>query len=299
MTSENVYLEEMTRELCHELYRSWENDESIYMDMSLFKPFTYREEAVDRYYDSKQEPSRVLLAIMLGDRPIGEVQLKQVDREKKECTLSIHMQNDEVKGKGYGTEAERLAVKYAFEELGMQAVNADTVVKNVRSQHILDKLGFEFIKEEGDFRYYRLERDNMVLEKSCGAIVFTVDNGEIKYLLVEEISGCYSFPKGHMENEESEEETALREIREETNLDVELYADFRVTERYNPAEKPGVTKEVVYFLGKYTSENPCVVRPDEVKSLKSLSLEDAINIVGYDNKKEFLKQADKYIKEKA
>ena len=148
----------MTRELCHELYKFWENDESIYMDMSLFKPYTYQSEAVNRYYDSKQEQSRVLFAVILADRPIGEVQLKQIDLDKKECTLSIHMQNDSIKGKGYGTEAEKLAIKYAFEELGMQAVNADTAVKNVRSQHILDKLGFKFIREEGDFRYYRLEK---------------------------------------------------------------------------------------------------------------------------------------------
>ena len=64
-------------------------------------------------------------------------------------------QNDSYKGMGYGTEAERLALAYAFDELGMNAVNADTVIKNERSQHILEKLGFEFIKEVGDFRYYR------------------------------------------------------------------------------------------------------------------------------------------------
>lgn len=156
---QNIKLKNMTREICHELYKNWQNDEAIYMDLSLFKPFVYREEAVDRYYDSKQEPSRVLLAIMLGGSPIGEVQLKEINHEQNECTLSIHMQNDEVKGKGYGTEAERLAIQYAFEELGMKVVNADTVVKNVRSQHILDKLGFEFIKTEGDFNYYRLEKD--------------------------------------------------------------------------------------------------------------------------------------------
>lgn len=130
-----IELKKMTRELCHELYRKWQNDDSIYMYMSLFKPYTYRVEAVDRYYDSKQEPSRILFAIMLEDRPIGEVQLKQIDQDKKECTLSIHMQNDDVKGRGYGTDAERQAIRYAFDELGMKAVNADTVIKNVRSQH--------------------------------------------------------------------------------------------------------------------------------------------------------------------
>ena len=89
-----IELKKMTRELCHELYRKWQNDDAIYMDMSLFKPYTYRVEAVDRYYDSKQDPSRILFAIMLGDKPIGEVQLKQIDYGNKECNLSIHMQND-------------------------------------------------------------------------------------------------------------------------------------------------------------------------------------------------------------
>ena len=42
------------------------------------------------------------------------------------------------------------------------------------------------------------ENEKMILEKSCGAIVYTVENEEIKYLLVEETSGGHSFPKGHM-----------------------------------------------------------------------------------------------------
>ncbi|WP_155994897.1 GNAT family N-acetyltransferase [Butyrivibrio sp. WCE2006] len=148
----------MTRKLCHELYKSWENDAAIYMDMSMFRKYVYNKEAVDRYFDSKQDVSRRIFAIMFEGRPIGEVQLKQIDMEKRECTLSIHMQNDSFKGKGYGTEAEMLAIQYAFDEMEMEAVNADTVVKNVRSQHILNKIGFEFLKEEGDFRYYRLEK---------------------------------------------------------------------------------------------------------------------------------------------
>lgn len=158
MPNNKVSLCYMTRELCHELYKSWENDAAIYMDISMFKEYVYNKEAVDRYFDSKQDASRRIFAIMLEGRPIGEIQLKQIDMEKRECTLSIHMQNDSFKGKGYGTEAEKLAIQYAFDEMGMKAVNADTVVKNVRSQHILDKIGFEFLKEEGDFRYYRLEK---------------------------------------------------------------------------------------------------------------------------------------------
>ena len=133
-----IQLKAMTRELCHELYKHWTNDASIYMDMHLFQPYVYDEAAVNRYFDMKgQDASRRLFAIMLGDKVIGELQLKQIDHDKKECSLSIHMQNDAVKGRGYGTQAERLAVKTAFDELGMAAVNADTIRKNTWSQHVL------------------------------------------------------------------------------------------------------------------------------------------------------------------
>ena len=156
---QTIRLKVMTREVCHELYKHWTNDASIYMDMRLFQPYVYDEAAVNRYFDAKgQDASRRLFAIMLGDQVIGELQLKQIGYEKKECTLSVHMQNDEVKGKGYGTQAERLAVRIAFDELEMTAVNADTVIKNTRSQHVLEKVGFRLVGEDNTFKYYRIER---------------------------------------------------------------------------------------------------------------------------------------------
>lgn len=95
---QTIQLKAMTRELCHELYRHWTNDASIYMDMRLFRPYVYNEAAVNRYFDEKgSDASRRLFAIMLGDQVIGELQLKQIDYDKKECTLSIHMQNDMVR----------------------------------------------------------------------------------------------------------------------------------------------------------------------------------------------------------
>lgn len=148
----------MTRDLCHELFKSWENDPALYADTDLFAPYQYDENAVNRYFDSKQDPSRVLFAIMRDEQPIGELQLKRIDRERKECTLSIHMQNDTVKGRGYGTCAEKLALKYAFDVLGMAAVNADTVIKNTRSQHVLEKAGFQYTGERDGFKYYRCVR---------------------------------------------------------------------------------------------------------------------------------------------
>lgn len=158
MPGKNVSLCLMTRQLCHELFQSWENDPDLYMDMNLFTPYQYQEDAVNRYFDSKQSPSRILFAIMCDGRPIGELQLKQIDLESKECTLSIHLQNDTVKGRGYGTCAEKLALKYAFDVLGMAAVNADAVTKNARSQHVLEKVGFQYLGERDGFKHYRYAR---------------------------------------------------------------------------------------------------------------------------------------------
>ena len=154
-----IQLKAMTRELCHELYKHWTNDASIYMDMHLFQPYVYDEAAVNRYFDMKgEDSSRRVFEIMLGFMAIGELKFKLIDHDKKECSLSIHMQNDAVKGRGYGTQAERLAVKTAFDEFGMAAVNADTIRKNTRSQHVLEKVGFRFVGEDETFKYYRIER---------------------------------------------------------------------------------------------------------------------------------------------
>ena len=77
-----IKLKAMTRELCHELYKHWTNDASIYMDMHLFQPYVYDE----------------------------------------------------------------------------AAVNVDTIRKNTRSQHVLEKVGFRFVGEDEAFKYYRIEQ---------------------------------------------------------------------------------------------------------------------------------------------
>ena len=55
----------------------------------------------------------------------------------------------------------------------------------------------------------------MKLEKSCGAVVYTLKNGKPQYVIVQSLEGFYGFPKGHIENNETEKETAIREIYEE------------------------------------------------------------------------------------
>ncbi|HIU30213.1 MAG TPA: NUDIX domain-containing protein, partial [Candidatus Egerieisoma faecipullorum] len=69
-------------------------------------------------------------------------------------------------------------------------------------------------------------------EKLCGAVTYCRENGIIKYILIKNLSGHIGFPKGHSENGESEQETAQREVYEETGLKPVLLTDFRHTFQY-------------------------------------------------------------------
>ncbi len=135
----------MTRELCHQFLRELESDPAVFEDESQFQPYVYSEEAADSFYERKQVPGRLELVAMMDGKTIGHVQLKNIDEEKRECEFGFHMQNNSVKGLGYGTQTARLALEYAFENLGVDAVYAYTVLKNTRSQHVLEKVGFRYV----------------------------------------------------------------------------------------------------------------------------------------------------------
>ena len=92
----------------------------------------------------------------------------------------------------------------------------------------------------------------MVKEYSCGAILFCYDENVRKYVLVQEASGSYGFPKGHKENDETDIETAKREILEETGIVPEFIPNMKRTIRYklmNDSEK-----EVTFFVAKYKDQ---------------------------------------------
>lgn len=122
----------------------------------------------------------------------------------------------------------------------------------------------------------------MKKEKSCGAIVLKKENDEFKVLLLKHQKGHISFPKGHVENGETEKETAIREIKEETNLDVKFIEGFRKVISYSPKEN--VLKDVVYFLA-YPLNNDLVIEEKEIKEAYWVSLKEAFDLNTHNNDK--------------
>ena len=134
----------------------------------------------------------------------------------------------------------------------------------------------------------------MKYEKSCGAVVYTKINNEVKFVLVRQLKGFYGFPKGHVEDGETEKETALREIKEETGLDVTLIDGFITLDEHAIPERPGTIKQVTYFLAKY--ENQKIEYPkEELMSVDLYSYEDAIDLFQFENQKEMLKNAKDFL----
>ena len=133
----------------------------------------------------------------------------------------------------------------------------------------------------------------MKYEKSCGAVVFTEADGEIKYLLISSLEGIYGFPKGHVEGNETETATALREVYEETNLKVDLINGFRTTAEYFMPTKEAV-KQVVYFLGRFENQN-VVYQKEELSGACLVNYLDAMEMLQFDNSKRILKEANDYL----
>jgi 8-oxo-dGTP pyrophosphatase MutT (NUDIX family) len=135
----------------------------------------------------------------------------------------------------------------------------------------------------------------MTYEKSCGAIVYRKHHGNLEILLIKHVnSGHWSFPKGHVEEGESETETALREIKEETGIDVIIDPTFRETVSYYP--KKDTQKIVVYFIAKAKNYelNP---QEAEIADIKWIDVGCANSILTYDNDKTIVNKARKAIKE--
>ena len=133
----------------------------------------------------------------------------------------------------------------------------------------------------------------MIQEKSCGAVVYRMEQG-VPLLLVEYMTlGHVSIPKGHVEPGETEEETARREIWEEVGLEVRLDTGFRRTITYSPRE--GVSKDVVFFLGEYVS-GEIAVQLSEVQRAAFLPQAEAEAAVTFDSDRETLRLACDYLR---
>jgi len=137
----NVSLVKMNRNKMHAFFKHFTYD-PLALGEEKIPNYIYDQENVDQIYDKHQNQGKQHFAIMYEGQVIGDIYLKQINYVSQTCEMGIHIVNDSYKGKGYGTQAEKILLAYAFNELNMKAVYVDTLVKNERSMHVLKKAGF-------------------------------------------------------------------------------------------------------------------------------------------------------------
>jgi len=136
----------------------------------------------------------------------------------------------------------------------------------------------------------------MIYERSAGVVTFRQMKNGREYLLLHYPGGHFDFPKGHMEKDESERETALRELKEETGIAeitwIEGYRE-KIHYDYHRGENL-MSKDVIYFLGRTRQKK--VTISFEHKGSEWLPYDEALQKLTFASAKDLLKKAEGFMK---
>ena len=136
----------------------------------------------------------------------------------------------------------------------------------------------------------------MLREKSCGAVIFIKKSDATKYLLLNYAAGHWDFVKGNVEPDESEKETVVRELKEETSITEAQFVDgFREAIAYF-YRRQGLTvhKEVVFFLMEAYSDK--VVLSFEHVGYVWLDYQHTMEKLTFKNAKDVLQKSRDFLK---
>jgi len=130
---------------------------------------------------------------------------------------------------------------------------------------------------------------------SAGVVVYFTRKDKRKYLLLHYTAGHWDFPKGKIEKEETKEQAALRELKEEAGLLANLHEKFEYSFEYLFRDHDGdlAKKKVYFFVGRSRSKQ--ITLSHEHIGYAWLELDDALQKLTYENAKKLLKKADAFL----
>lgn len=138
-----IYLRPMT-DADTDLIVSWRNQESVRRNFIYQELFT--RESHENWIHTMVETGKVVQMIICeteGDRPVGSVYLRDIDPRHRKAEYGIFIGGEGARGKGYGTMAAKLMIRYAFEELGLHRLFLRAFADNLQAIRSYEKAGFE------------------------------------------------------------------------------------------------------------------------------------------------------------
>jgi len=143
LKGKNIYLATLEKEHCKKLWDDFEYD----FDM-LTEPLNigHSSNKAEIWFDEIQRDQgkkHIRLGIFLLDGTvIGDIALQDIDWRNRSCSIGMGISKMEYRSKGYGTEAVRIILDYAFNNLGIERVTANTLEQNLAARRSLEKNGF-------------------------------------------------------------------------------------------------------------------------------------------------------------
>ncbi len=180
-----------------------------------------------------------------------------------------------IAGDGEAQDAYVLGVKEPIATFDGQVIGVVRRKNDVEDKFVVAPMGMLFhqgqIAQAVHFQEQYFDTNIICLfRKSCGVLPWRDNDGQREYLIVfEQFSKCWSLPKGHMEAGETEAQTALRELFEETGLRAKLDIGKQAVIEYPIS--PIAKKQVVFFPGQVSGIPK--VRPGEIERFKWVTAE--------------------------
>ena len=149
---------------------TWRNTPRVRDNFIYRKPFT--REGHLNWIHTQIDPGHVvqfMICETTSDRAVGSVYFRDIDREKGLAEYGIFIGEEDALGKGYATEAAKMALSYAFEKLTLKLVFLRVFADNTSARRSYEKAGFHLIEgktedietDEGVRKmvFYMIEKD--------------------------------------------------------------------------------------------------------------------------------------------
>ena len=127
--------------------------------------------------------------------------------------------------------------------------------------------------------------DTMNTVLKAGAVILSKENPDKILVLYQEKHDDFSLPKGHWEQGETLEQCAIREIKEETGLDIQLLFALPVF-HYSNAKDGAI--DLTYFVARSLNDN--TIQTEDGGKAFWMTIEEALEKISYENLRQFLKE---------
>jgi len=166
---DRIYLREVRLSDVNEEYYNWLNDNEVSQFLET-KFFPQSIKAIEEYVSSmigSQESVFLAIVVKENNKHIGNIKIGPINWIHRFADIALVIGDKESWGKGYGTEAIKLVVDYAFNKLNLHRLNAGIYANNIGSIKAFEKAGF---KDEGTRKNMRFFNGKYIDEKLYGIV---------------------------------------------------------------------------------------------------------------------------------